>query len=73
MSVEDLKIVVKGAAQNAAFDHLLLAQQSHTKYKQVTHSTLKIQPYMFDNTMTPDDIALLFLMILNEELIIYIF
>ena len=52
--------LVKSEIKNAAFSHLLELQQSHSKYRDVKHTTLKMQPYMCDQTMSPEDISLLF-------------
>ena len=35
-------------------------QQGHSKYKNVEHTSLKMQSYLNDHTMSPDDISLLF-------------
>ena len=37
-------------------------QQGHSKYKNVEHTSLKMQPYLNDHTMSLDDISLLFAM-----------
>ena len=68
MEEEDIKnmirtnfqALVKSAAKTSAFEHLLIKQQSHSKYKHVRHNTFLMQPYMSDQTMNSDDITLLF-------------
>ena len=60
MSRADFKALVKSAVRQAAFEHLLILQQSHSKYKHVRHNSFKMQPYMSDHTMNMEDIALLF-------------
>ena len=60
MSKTDFQAIIKSAVRKAAFEHLLLIQQSHSKYKYVKHNTFKMQPYMSDHTMNSDDVALLF-------------
>ena len=60
MSRTDYESLIKGAVRKAAFEHMLLIQQSHCKYKQVAHKTFRIQPCMVDHTMNADDISLLF-------------
>ena len=60
MSKSDFEILVKRAVRKAAFEHLSQIQQGHSKYKAVRHNDLRMQPYMIDQTMDPDDISLLF-------------
>ena len=60
MSKSDFEILVKRAVRKAAFEHLSQIQQGHSKYKAVRHNDLRMQPYMIDQTMNPDDISLLF-------------
>ena len=56
----NFQTLVKSEIKNAAFSYLLELQQSHSKYRDVKHTTLKMQPYMCDQTMSPEDISLLF-------------
>ena len=62
MTKEDFQKVVKSATKNAAFAYLLSEQEKHSKYKDVRHTSLQLQPYLFDHTMSQDDIQLLFAM-----------
>ena len=62
MTKPDFQKIVKSVIKNAAFQHLLDLQKSHTKYKHVNHTSLKMQSYLFDQTMTQEDINLLFAM-----------
>ena len=54
--------MVKNAVKEAAFAYLLKLQQTHSKYKDVKHKSLKMQAYMCDETMSQEDISLLFAM-----------
>ena len=56
------KTLIKSTVRKAAFAHLLEVQQGHSKYRDVKHKTFKMQEYMCDSTMNPDDISLLFAM-----------
>ena len=62
MGTVDYKNIIKSAVRKAAFAHLLDLQQGHSKYKTVEHTSLKMQSYLNDHTMSPDDISLLFAM-----------
>ena len=62
MGKKDFQIIVKSAVRKAAFAYLLQLQQTHSKYRDVKHTTLKMQSYLCDETMNQDDIALLFAM-----------
>ena len=50
------------AVRKTAFVHLLQSQQTHSKYRDVTHKSLKMQAYMCDKTMRQDNASLLFAM-----------
>ena len=60
METYEFKKIVKSAVKKAAFEHLLEVQQGHSKYRSVKHSSLKMQTYLNDHTMSKDDISLLF-------------
>ena len=62
MTKEDFQQIVKSAAKNAAFASLLEEQKSHSKYRDVRHTSLKLRPYLVDHTMSQEDIQLLFAM-----------
>ena len=38
----DYESLIKGAVRKASIEHLLLIQQSHSKYKQVKHKTFRM-------------------------------
>ena len=62
MTKQDFQKIVKSAARNTAFQHLKDLQKSHIKYKHVNHTSLRMQSYLCDQTMSQDDINLLFTM-----------
>ena len=62
MTKPDFQKVVKSVFKNAAFKHLIDLQNIHTKNKYVNYTSLKMQSYLYDQTMSQDDINLLFAM-----------